>query len=308
MKIPYIKLYTADLLAYTEFLTSQQLGDMLKGICQLGFANQTTYQPKTEMEREVFNTLLSWKEEAQDSLNKRKKAGKKNSALRWRKTPVSDGSNGMHTETDTDTETNTKTETETETKILTAQLPTTAQAAHTQILSAQAKTATAQKESAALPDEPTTHPADKKQSSNALEKFGDQVILHFEKDLSTDEQKRIWFKRNARNLSDIFNFCGKDVALALATIKACQDRLEEAHLKGGYEAVCRNLPLYYQTAQDRLRAGENPYNANTPPEAARPQQERVLQAQRGAYAALVAHMKKHGAKVFPTLEEFVNRE
>lgn len=86
---------------------------------------------------------------------------------------------------------------------------------------------------------------------NALQNFSNSVIAAFEDNMN-DTQKGIWFKRNCRCLSDILNFCGKDIPLALETISVCVERLEKAGLKGGYEAVCRNLPDYYEQAKARL--------------------------------------------------------
>ena len=124
MKLAYVKVYTADLLAVSAELSSQQIGDAIKGICQLGFANKTAYTPKTESEKVLFDMLLQWKEECAVALHKRKQSGRKNAKIRWQKIAVSDGSNGMytvnangmHTETDTETETETDTEIETETE------------------------------------------------------------------------------------------------------------------------------------------------------------------------------------------------
>lgn len=86
---------------------------------------------------------------------------------------------------------------------------------------------------------------------NPLQNFSNSVIAAFEENMN-DTQKGIWFKRNCRCLSDILNFCGKDIPLALETISVCVERLEKAGLKGGYEAVCRNLPDYYEQAKERL--------------------------------------------------------
>ena len=86
---------------------------------------------------------------------------------------------------------------------------------------------------------------------NPLQNFSNSVIAAFEDNMN-DTQKGIWFKRNCRCLSDILNFCGKDIPLALETISVCVERLEKAGLKGGYEAVCRNLPDYYEQAKERL--------------------------------------------------------
>lgn len=87
---------------------------------------------------------------------------------------------------------------------------------------------------------------------NNLQIFSNRVIEHFEPSLQTKDQKGVWFKRNCRCLSDILKFCGGDIDVALECIAVCAERLEKAGLQGGYEAVCRNLSLYYEQAVDRV--------------------------------------------------------
>lgn len=93
-------------------------------------------------------------------------------------------------------------------------------------------------------------PQEKKKT--LLQEFSNQVIAEFE-DLQTDAQIGIWFKRNSRCLSDILNFCGKDIPLALETIRQCADKLAKAGYEGGYEAVCRNLTMYHRLATEKLK-------------------------------------------------------
>ena len=88
-----------------------------------------------------------------------------------------------------------------------------------------------------------------KRPLNGLQEFSNKVIEQFEQEVKTPEQKRIWFKRNCRNLTDILKYCGGDQVLALGCIAACASRLEKAGLSGGYEAVCRNLPDYFAQAK-----------------------------------------------------------
>lgn len=109
--------------------------------------------------------------------------------------------------------------------------------------------------------------AERAQSSpkklNDLQKFSNAVIENFESNVQTPEQKRIWFKRNCRCLTDILTFCGKNIPLALGAIEACVVRLQKANLSGGYEAVCRNLPEYMAQAQkDNLEANYASYQAS----------------------------------------------
>lgn len=108
------------------------------------------------------------------------------------------------------------------------------------------KRLTAAPKSADTPNKP-------KRELNDLQKFSNEVITHFEPDVKTDTERRIWFKRNCRCLSDILNFCGKNIPLGIATIDAFLDRMERAKIEGaGYEAVCRNLPFYREEGKKKL--------------------------------------------------------
>lgn len=105
-------------------------------------------------------------------------------------------------------------------------------------------------------DKPQTVP-DVSKKLNDLQKFSNAVIENFEPDLKTDAEIGIWYKRNCRCLSDILNFCGKDISLGIATIDACLERMEKAHIVGaGYEAVCRNLPYYREEGRKRLHEAQ----------------------------------------------------
>ena len=113
MKIPYIKIYTADLLAKSRHLTDAQIGRALIGICEQAFENQTQYRPDNEAEGALFDLFTQWKNESVSSLKSRKRAGKIGALSRWSNTQLSDGSKRIspaistcecHTETDTDTE------------------------------------------------------------------------------------------------------------------------------------------------------------------------------------------------------------
>lgn len=64
MKIPYVKIYTADLLAKTRRLTPEQIGNAMIGICEVAFENETAYKPQNEAEEAFFNLLLEWKSES----------------------------------------------------------------------------------------------------------------------------------------------------------------------------------------------------------------------------------------------------
>ena len=123
MKIPYVKLYTADLLAASRYLTSQQIGDAILALCESAFENDTAYTPDTAREEALFNMLLDWKEEAKRAYKHNKKMAQKAARARWEKQAVSGGAPSIlracatspcQTETETKTETETEPETETE--------------------------------------------------------------------------------------------------------------------------------------------------------------------------------------------------
>lgn len=237
MKIAYIKIYTADLLAKTRKLTPEQIGKAMIGICEQAFENETQYEPKNEAERAFFDMLTGWKNESISALKQKKLAGKNGAKKRWQANKLSDGSTAISTANSTkvwQTETDTETETETETDI---------------------KRLTAGKPQGLLEPKP--------KKLNDLQKFSNAVIENFESNVQTPEQKRIWFKRNCRCLTDILSFCGKNIPLALGAIEACAIRLQKANLSGGYEAVCRNLPEYMAQAQkENLEANYASYQAN----------------------------------------------
>lgn len=99
----------------------------------------------------------------------------------------------------------------------------------------------------------------KPKKKTALQVFCNCVVSNFEEkgSVETDEQKRIWFKRNCRVLSDILNFCEKDIERALFTIDETCKWLDENNLEGGYEAVSRHLPEMHAKALKRINNGEH---------------------------------------------------
>lgn len=99
----------------------------------------------------------------------------------------------------------------------------------------------------------------KPKKKTALQVFCNCVVDNFEEkgSVETDEQKRIWFKRNCRVLSDILNFCEKDIERALFTIDETCKWLDENNLEGGYEAVSRHLPEMHAKALKRINNGEH---------------------------------------------------
>lgn len=224
MKIPYIKIYTADLLATTRKLNPEQIGRAIVGVCEQAFDNQTQYEPENEAEGAFYNMLLGWKNESISALKQKKLAGKNGAKKRWQVNKLSDGSTAISTANSTKVW-QTETDTETDTEIY--------------------KKLTADKPQSILKPKP--------KKLNDLQRFSNAVIENFEPDVQTDTERAIWFKRNCRCLSDILNFCGKNIPLAIGTIDACVDRMEKAKIDGfGYEAVCRNLPLYREEAKKKL--------------------------------------------------------
>lgn len=90
-----------------------------------------------------------------------------------------------------------------------------------------------------------------------LQEFSNMVLARFEKTIHAPEQKAIWFKRNCRCLSDILNYALGDKDLACEMISCTCAFLKENRLTGGYEAVCRQLPRWYEEALKRKREKEN---------------------------------------------------
>ena len=94
----------------------------------------------------------------------------------------------------------------------------------------------------------------KPKEKTPLQEFSNEVLKNFEK--LEAHQIPIWFKRNCRCLSDILKFCGgrkEDIPLALECISICCALMEKKGFMAGYEAVCRNLPYYYEEAKKKLR-------------------------------------------------------
>lgn len=92
--------------------------------------------------------------------------------------------------------------------------------------------------------------AQEKKSSPQKEKlraFAGKVALKFES-FENQAQKNVWFYRNYKNLRDILAYSGSE-QMGLLTIQACAEMLEAKGYSGGYGAVCRNLPLYYEKAK-----------------------------------------------------------
>ncbi len=244
MKIPYVKIYTADLLAKTRKLTPEQIGRAVVGVCEQAFENQTDYTPQTEPEQAFFDLLMEWKQESVAALKQKRSAGRNGAKKRWQSekqnAQLSDGS--------------------------TAILPANGRQIQKQIQSN--KTTYCEPAAAVLKkcrgnDNGTEKTANSRPAQGEtgarvktpLQEFSNAVLAEFE-ELETKDQIAVWFKRNCRCLSDILKFCGGDIQVSLAAIRVCVERLEKAGLSGGYEAVCRNLPEYYHEAKKRLEGGK----------------------------------------------------
>ena len=232
MKIPYIKFYTADLLAASRNLTAQQIGEAVLGLCESAFENDTAYDPQTAREEAFFDMLLRWKEESKTAYKQNKRVAKQGAQARWKKQTVLEGASSIcaanakrkcHTETKTETEPDTETETENISLIV------------------------------PLSEGPKERESFSIEKKNPLPaEFVDQVLTRFESSIKTPEQRHIFLKHNASRLQDILNFCDHNIPLALQTISVCVRRLQKGGVTGGYGAVCRNLPEYYDKAKKEL--------------------------------------------------------
>lgn len=120
MKIPYIKIYTADLLAKTRRLSPQEIGEAVIAACEIAFEGSTEYKPAQANAQAFFNMLNDWTAESKDALKAQRTRAKKGAQARWQKSEVLDGSQAFtkempkqsftqcHTETETCTETGIK--------------------------------------------------------------------------------------------------------------------------------------------------------------------------------------------------------
>ena len=223
MKIPYIKIPIADVSAYISSFSDEAKGKILQAVLDFGLYQEWADLELSEREKIgyaavqeiVENEIKSYKKFCREQKNKAKKM--------WDKKQNHDEAAAMPSPKFT------KCQTETETK------------AETDI----------NKQHTAAPAAGQLKPNPK---LNKLQNFSNAVLAEFE-NLETKDQIAVWFKRNCRCLTDILRFCGGDIPTALETIRVCVERLEKAGLTGGYEAVCRNLPEYYQAAKKRLNGG-----------------------------------------------------
>ena len=80
MKIPYIKIYTADLLAKTRRLSAQEIGEAVIAACELAFEGSTDYEQclsnASDNAKAFFNMLKEWTEDSKEALKvQRERAG-----------------------------------------------------------------------------------------------------------------------------------------------------------------------------------------------------------------------------------------
>lgn len=76
MKTPYLKFYTADLLAHTRHLTPTQIGEAVIAVCEQAFGNPTAYTPRTSDEKACYKMLCAWKKQSTAALRQKKKAAR----------------------------------------------------------------------------------------------------------------------------------------------------------------------------------------------------------------------------------------
>lgn len=77
MKIPYIKLYTPEVVAATRHLSMTSIGEILVGVCELAFDGTTRFEAASQAEQNFFDMVVGWKEESEQALLQKKLAGKK---------------------------------------------------------------------------------------------------------------------------------------------------------------------------------------------------------------------------------------
>ena len=116
MKIPYIKIYTADLLAKTRRLSPQEIGEAVIAACEMAFEGSTDYKPAQANAQAFFNMLNDWTAESKDALKAQHSRAKKGAQARWQKSEVLDGAQAFTKEMPKQSICQCQTETETETE------------------------------------------------------------------------------------------------------------------------------------------------------------------------------------------------
>lgn len=221
MKIPYIKIPIADVSAYISSFSDEAKGKILQAVLDFGLYQEWADLELSEREKIGYAAVQEIVENEIKSYKKFCREQKNKAKKMWDKKQNHDEAAAMPNPKFTKCQTETKAETD------------------------------INKQHTAAPAAGQLKPNPK---LNKLQNFSNAVLAEFE-NLETKDQIAVWFKRNCRCLTDILRFCGGDIPTALETIRVCVERLEKAGLTGGYEAVCRNLPEYYQAAKKRLNGG-----------------------------------------------------
>lgn len=125
MKIPYIKIYTADLLAKSRRLNAEQIGRLVIAACEQAFEGSSQNAFLDPQEQAFYAMLNDWIAESETALKQKKLAGRKGGKATQQKNKLLDGSTACtsalskplasassvclkHTETDTETKTETE--------------------------------------------------------------------------------------------------------------------------------------------------------------------------------------------------------
>lgn len=254
MKIPYIKIPIADIYAYLAPLDDASKGQIFNAVLEFGLYQNWADLELSEAGQKSYTAVKEIVENETKNYKKFLKMQKEKIKKRWEKNEFSDGTAVCTRNNKTEAETEAETETDIN-KLLTAQQSCAGPEPE--------KIKTGPVKKSETPLFGGDRFLKKKRELNHLQRFSNEVLAQYEEPMD-DVQKGIWFKRNARCLTDILNFCGKDIPFALATIGECADRLQKAGLSGGYEAVCRNLPEYFAEAKKKTEAknAKNATNTN----------------------------------------------
>ncbi len=239
MKIPYIKIPITDMYAYLAPCPAEIKGKILEAILSYGMYQTWPTLVLDPAQEQAYSIVKQLIEREIKSYQKFCKEQKEKIKKYWNKTKNTDDTtvlpprnNQTKQELKQEQEAKQKLKQKPENINISTVPPALAQDRH--VLSEVEKNPT------------------KPRVKTKLQEFSNEVLKRFESHVQTDKQKGIWFKRNCRCLKDILEFCNEDIPLALQTISTCAQGLAKAGLWGGYEAVCRNLPEYYDRAQQEL--------------------------------------------------------
>lgn len=219
MKIPYIKIPIADISAYLAPFTFEEKGKIFQAVLDFGLYQKWADLELSERGQIGYSNVQEIVENEIKSYKKFCKEQKQKIKNHWAKVKYADDTTVLP-QRNNQTETETKQETEIDIN----------------------KQHTAPKVAGSV---------QKPRQLTDLQKFAKAVAERFEEPMDR-VQLGIWYKRNCRCLTDILNFCGKNIPLGLETISVCVRRLEKAGLSGGYEAVARNLPEYLAQAKKQM--------------------------------------------------------